>query len=319
MTDNQKKTPLIILTGPTAVGKTALSIRLAHALGGSVISADSMQVYRGMNIGTAKIRPEEMEGIPHYLIDILDPSEEFNVMLFQQYAKQAIREILLQGRVPILTGGTGFYIQAVLYDIDFTQEESDPSLRKQLETLAAEQGGHVLHERLARIDPVSAEMIHENNLKRMIRAIEFYEKTGIPISQHNFEQRKRCSPYDFRYFVLTDDRGAIYRRIDHRVDRMIELGLEDEVRALMKAGIPETCTAMQGIGYKEFIPWLRGRIDREEAVRILKRDTRHFAKRQLTWFRREKDVVWIDRREYDDNEEQILAAMLARCEDLTDW
>lgn len=309
---NQKKKPLIILTGPTAVGKTELSIALAKAVNGSVISADSMQVYRGMDIGSAKITPEEMQGIPHYLVDILEPDEEFHVVRFQELAKQAMQEIYESGRIPIVTGGTGFYIQALLYDIDFTSQDEDSALREQYAVEAREKGAHFLHEKLREVDPVSAEIIHENNVKRVIRALEFYEKTGTPISAHNEEERKKESPYAFCYFVLNDDRAKLYDKINRRIDRMLEAGLAEEVKALKAKGYHRKMVSMQGLGYKEVLAWLDGDISYEEAVYILKRDTRHFAKRQLTWFRRERDVIWVNKPDFDYDEKRILEFMLDR-------
>lgn len=309
---NQKKKPLIILTGPTAVGKTELSIALAKAVNGSVISADSMQVYRGMDIGSAKITPEEMQGIPHYLVDILEPDEEFHVVRFQELAKQAMQEIYESGRIPIVTGGTGFYIQALLYDIDFTSQDEDSALREQYAVEAREKGAHFLHEKLREVDPVSAEIIHENNVKRVIRALEFYEKTGTPISAHNEEERKKESPYAFCYFVLNDDRAKLYDKINRRIDRMLEAGLAEEVKALKAKGYHRKMVSMQGLGYKEILAWLDGDISYEEAVYILKRDTRHFAKRQLTWFRRERDVIWVNKPDFDYDEKRILEFMLDR-------
>lgn len=309
---NQKKKPLIILTGPTAVGKTELSIALAKAVNGSVISADSMQVYRGMDIGSAKITPEEMQEIPHYLVDILEPDEEFHVVRFQELAKQAMQEIYESGRIPIVTGGTGFYIQALLYDIDFTSQDEDSALREQYAVEAREKGAHFLHEKLREVDPVSAEIIHENNVKRVIRALEFYEKTGTPISAHNEEERKKESPYAFCYFVLNDDRAKLYDKINRRIDRMLEAGLAEEVKALKAKGYHRKMVSMQGLGYKEILAWLDGDISYEEAVYILKRDTRHFAKRQLTWFRRERDVIWVNKPDFDYDEKRILEFMLDR-------
>jgi len=293
-----EKKPLVILTGPTAVGKTDLSIRLAKAINGAVISADSMQVYKGMDIGSAKIMPEEMNGVPHYLVDILEPSEEFHVVRFQELAKQAMTEIYANGQIPIVVGGTGFYIQALLYDIDFTLQDEDTSLRESYEKLAAEKGAHWLHEKLCAVDPVSAEIIHENNIKRVIRALEFHEKSGRPISEHNAEEREKTSPYNFCYFVLNDDRSKIYERIDRRVDRMLKEGLVDEVKTLRGKGYRKNMVSMQGLGYKEILSWLDREITFEEAVYRIKRDTRHFAKRQLTWFRRERDVIWVDKSVY---------------------
>lgn len=301
-----EKQKLIVLTGPTAVGKSKLSIALAKTIGGEIISADSMQVYKYMNIGTDKISPEKMDGVPHHLIDFLEPSEDFNVFKFQKLVKESIEDIASRGHVPIIVGGTGFYIQAVLYDIDFTETDEDDSYRKELEKRALTEGVHVLHEELKAVDPESAEAIHENNSKRVIRALEYYKKTRRPISEHNREQRERTSPYDFRYFVLTDDREVLYSRIDKRVDLMIEEGLEAEVKELSKLGIPRTATSMQGLGYREMFGYLDGEYDLDRAIYLIKRNTRHFAKRQLTWFKREEDVIWIDKRDFDRDEEKIL-------------
>ena len=307
-----KKKPLIILTGPTAVGKTKASIGLAKAVDGEIISADSMQVYRHMDIGSAKIKPEEMEGIPHHLIDVLEPDDEFHVVKFQQLAKKAMREIWERGHIPIVTGGTGFYIQALLYDIDFDENEKEDACRKELEAYAREHGAEALHEKLALVDPASAEMIHPNNIKRVIRALEFYEQTGKRISEHNETQRQRESPYAFAYFVLTDDRAHLYERINRRVDQMIEEGLVNEVQALKDKGYTKQLVSMQGLGYKEILDYLDGNCTLEEAIYTIKRDTRHFAKRQLTWFKRERDVIWIDKQASDYEEEQILEKMLSR-------
>ena len=289
------KRPLIILAGPTAVGKTAASIRLAKAIGAEIISADSMQVYRHMDIGSAKIRQEEMEGVLHYLIDVLEPEEEFNVVRFQQMAKAAAEEIYAKGRIPLVAGGTGFYIQALLYDIDFTENDGDTSYRRSLEKTAEEKGGEYLHAMLQEADPKAAEEIHPHNIKRMIRALEFHHQTGGKISEHNEAEREKSSPYDFAYFVLTDERSRLYERIDRRVDKMMEEGLLEEVRYLKERGVKRGSTAMQGLGYKELYAYLDGECTLEEAVRIIKRDTRHFAKRQLTWFKRERDVIWADK------------------------
>ncbi|MCI9346060.1 MAG: tRNA (adenosine(37)-N6)-dimethylallyltransferase MiaA [Lachnospiraceae bacterium] len=303
------KRPLVILTGPTAVGKTALSIALAKAIGGEIISADSMQVYRHMDIGSAKIMPEEMEGVPHHLIDVLEPAEEFNVVVFQKLAKQAVEEIYSRGHIPILVGGTGFYIQALVYDIDFTENNEDTALRQALEEQARREGADVLYERLRAVDPESCESIHAHNIKRVIRAIEFYEKTGKKISDHNREQRQNDSPYHFAYFVLTDSRDKIYQRIDERVDLMMAHGLMEEVRALRDRGCRRDMVSMQGLGYKELLACLEGEISLEEAVYLIKRDTRHFAKRQLTWFRREKEVIWVDKTVYDHDSQKMLMCM----------
>lgn len=307
-----KKKPLIILTGPTAVGKTKASIGLAKAVDGEIISADSMQVYRHMDIGSAKIKPEEMEGIPHHLIDVLEPDDEFHVVKFQQLAKKAMREIWKRGHIPIVTGGTGFYIQALLYDINFDENEKEDACRKELEAYAREHGAEALHEKLALVDPASAEMIHPNNIKRVIRALEFYEQTGKRISEHNETQRQRESPYAFAYFVLTDDRAHLYERINRRVDQMIEEGLVNEVQALKDKGYTKQLVSMQGLGYKEILDYLDGNCTLEEAIYTIKRDTRHFAKRQLTWFKRERDVIWINKQSFGYDAEQILDEMLSK-------
>lgn len=299
------KEPLIILTGPTAVGKTALSVSLAKAIGGEIISADSMQVYRHMDIGSAKVTREEMGGVPHHLIDVLEPTEEFNVVLFQQMARKAAAEILGRGHIPIVVGGTGFYIQALLYDIDFTENDEDTALRRSLEELAKREGPEALYERLRAVDPESCESIHAHNVKRVIRAIEFYEKTGKKISAHNREQRQNGPSYRSAYFVLNDDRDTVYQRIDARVDLMMELGLVEEVRALQALGCHRGMVSMQGLGYKEILAYLEGEISLEEAVYLIKRDTRHFAKRQLTWFRREKEVIWVEKNVFDHDSQKI--------------
>ena len=308
-TNNQKKPPMIVLTGPTAAGKTDLSLELADRVKGSVISADSMQVYRYMDIGSAKIMPNEMRGIPHYLIDCLLPSEEFNIVVFQRMAREALQEIYAQGRIPIVTGGTGFYIQGLLYDIDFTAQDEDPSLRRELEEFARNHGAHALHERLKSIDPVSYETIHENNVKRVIRALEFYYKSGSPISAHNETERRKESPYNFAYFVLTDERRLLYERIEQRVDLMVERGLIEEVRALRDKGYTRNMVSMQGLGYKEILDALDGRCTIEEAIATIKLETRHFAKRQLTWFRREKEVLWYDKSAWSYDQNAILDDM----------
>lgn len=305
-----EKKPLIVLTGPTAVGKTALSIQLARRIGGEIISADSMQVYRHMDIGTAKIRLEEMDGVPHHLIDILEPTEDFNVVRFQALARAAAEDIYSRGKIPIVAGGTGFYIQALLNDIDFTQIDENTQFREEMERLAAEQGAEVLHERLRAVDPESAEAIHANNVKRVIRALEYYQQTGQKISEHNEAEREKESAYNSAYFVLTDDRKILYDRIDKRVDLMMQEGLLEEVNALRLRGLKRESVAMQGLGYKELFGYFEGEHPLEEAVRIIKRDTRHFAKRQLTWFRRERDVIWLDKSEIGREDEQLIQQML---------
>lgn len=304
------KKPIVVLTGPTAVGKTELSIQLAKVIGGEIISADSMQVYKYMDVGSAKITPEEMDGVRHYLVDELEPFDEFHVVKFQEYAQKYLNEIYVHGKIPIIAGGTGFYIQALLNDIDFTEQESDSAYRKELEALAEEHGNQYLHDRLKEVDPESAEAIHPNNRKRVIRALEFYQETGRKISEHNAKEQMRTSPYNFAYFVLNDERSHLYKRIDARVDKMIEDGLEAEVRRLKEMGCTKDMVAMQGIGYKEMLSYLDGSYSLEEAVYIIKRETRHFAKRQITWFKRERDVIWLNKNEFDYKNEAILAYMI---------
>lgn len=304
------KKPIVVLTGPTAVGKTELSIQLAKVIGGEIISADSMQVYKYMDVGSAKITPEEMDGVRHYLVDELEPFDEFHVVKFQEYAQKYLNEIYAHGKIPIIAGGTGFYIQALLNDIDFTEQESDSAYRKELEALAEEHGNQYLHDRLKEVDPESAEAIHPNNRKRVIRALEFFQETGGKISEHNAKEQMRTSPYNFAYFVLNDERSHLYKRIDARVDKMIEDGLEAEVRRLKEMGCTKDMVAMQGIGYKEMLSYLDGSYSLEEAVYIIKRETRHFAKRQITWFKRERDVIWLNKNEFDYKNEAILAYMI---------
>ncbi|SDB30595.1 tRNA (adenosine(37)-N6)-dimethylallyltransferase MiaA [Butyrivibrio sp. INlla16] len=307
---------LVILTGPTAVGKTKISLELAKQLGGEIISADSMQVYKDMNIGTDKISKEAMQGIPHHLIDFLDPAEDFNVFEFQKLAKEAIEDITNRGKLPIIVGGTGFYIQSVLYDIDFSDNhESDElkAFKQELSQLAGTpEGVHKLYEMLKETDPEYAKDLHENNVKRVMRALCFNKETGMKISEHNEDQRAKSSPYDFFYFVLTDDREILYDRIEKRIDKMMEEGLIDEVRALKERNIDRKATSMQALGYREILSYLDNEVIKERAVELLKRNTRHFAKRQLTWFRREKDVTWVDKSEFRRDDMEIASELVRR-------
>ncbi len=295
---------MIIVAGPTASGKSAAAVELAGRLNGSVISADSMQVYRGMDIGSAKITAEEMRSIPHYLIDCAQPSESWNVVRFQAEAKEALKDIYQKERLPVLAGGTGFYIQALLYDIDFTQMDEDGAFRKELEETAKAQGAEKLWEMLQQVDPEAAQAIHPHNVKRLIRALEFARQSGgEKISEHNKIQRSRPAAYDAVFFVLTMDRAKLYARIDARVDMMMEQGLLEETRKLRESGLVPEAVSMQGLGYKELYAYLDGRIaSLEEAVTLIKRNTRHFAKRQLTWFKREKDVIWVNRDDFADEQ-----------------
>ena len=303
---------LIVLTGPTAVGKTSLSIMLAKEIGGEIISADSMQVYKYMDIGTAKVTKEEMCGIPHFLIDELEPDEEFNVTIFKNKVMKYIEEIRNRGHVPIIVGGTGFYIQSVIYDINFTEYGDDSEIRKKYEEIAKISGKTELHKRLSDVDKEYADSVSENNVKKVVRALSFYEMTGEKLSVHNTKERERTSPFDFTYFVLTMDRKKLYERIDKRVDLMFKMGLVDEVKSLMKKGYNKSMVSMQGIGYKEVIDYLNGETSMDECIDIIKRDTRHFAKRQLTWFKREKVVTYIDKEKFV-TEADCLKEMLKVC------
>lgn len=288
------KRPLIVIGGPTACGKTGFSIKLAKEIGGEIISADSMQVYRYMDIGTAKVTPEEADGVPHYLIDEFDPDEEYNVMIFQQKAKAYMEQIWAKGKVPILVGGTGFYINALLYDNDFTETDNDTSYREECYKLAQEQGPEVLYERLKEIDPEYAAIMHANNVKRVTRALEYHYLTGQKFSEHNAEQKKKETPYDAAVIILNMDREKLYERIELRIDIMMEQGLLEEVKGLLDKGYTPDLVSMQGIGYKEFVPYFNGECTLEEAVTQLKTNTRRFAKRQLTWFRRQIEGLWVD-------------------------
>lgn len=303
---------LIVLTGPTAVGKTSLSIALAKAVDGEIISADSMQIYKYMNIGTAKITEEEKCGIPHFLIDELEPDEEFNVTIFKNKVMGYIEDIKSRGKVPIIVGGTGFYIQSVIYDINFNEYGDDSNVRKKYETMAETLGKSELHKKLALVDREYAASVSYNNVKKVVRALTFFEMTGEKLSEHNKRERERSSPFDFAYFVLTMDRKKLYERIDKRVDLMFDMGLVEEVKALMAKGYDKSLVSMQGIGYKEVIDYLSGKTSLEECIDIIKRDTRHFAKRQLTWFKREKVATYIDKDEFV-SEDKCLKEMLRVC------
>jgi len=298
------KQPLIIIAGPTATGKTKLAVMLAKQLNGSIISADSMQVYRGMDIGSAQASAEEQAAVKHYLLDIREPEESFSVWEFQKAAKEAIAEIAAAGKVPILVGGTGFYIQALLYDIAF--EESGPTqVREKWEEIAADRGYEYLYEELKRIDPESTSKIHANNHKRILRALEYYDLTGEKISLHNQRESQKESSYQELFYVLTMDRALLYQRIEQRVDAMLAGGLIEEVQKLYDRGCRREMTAMQGLGYKEILNYLSGEWSLEKAAEELKKGTRHFAKRQITWFKREKNVEWIDLNNYTFDYQQI--------------
>lgn len=306
------KPPLIVLTGPTASGKTALSVELAGQLNAEIISADSIQVYRHMDIGSAKVTPDEMKGIKHYLIDELNPDEEFNIYRFKELATKYINRIYSKGKIPMIVGGTGFYIQSIVYDVDFSKTDDSHEYRHELEQLAEKHGAIYLHKMLMDVDKVTADKVHYNNVKRVIRALEYYHDTGMPISEHNAAQQERISPYNFIYFVLTDERSRLYERIDTRVDEMFKSGLVDEVKWLLNNGCTPDMISMQGIGYKEVVSYLNGEMGLDETIELIKKNTRHFAKRQLTWFRREKEVEWIDLSEYG-YDKNIMLTKMAEC------
>ncbi|MFB9275134.1 tRNA (adenosine(37)-N6)-dimethylallyltransferase MiaA [Cohnella cellulosilytica] len=291
-----KRPPLLVLVGPTAVGKTALSLKLAKAFDAEIISGDSMQVYRGMDIGTAKLRPEEMEGVPHHLIDIREPDHPFSVSEFQSLCTETIREIHQRGRLPFIVGGTGLYVESVCYGFRFQEIGADEAYRAEMRAYAAEKGAQALHDKLAEVDPVTAAKLHPNDEGRIIRALEVFRLTGKPLSAAQSQSRgdEKRSPYRLCLIGLTMERDALYRRIEERVDLMLEAGLVGEVRGLLETGVPRSAVAMRGLGYKEIAAYLEGETSYEEAVAILKRDTRHFAKRQLSWFRHMRGLEWAD-------------------------
>ena len=309
------KSPMIVIAGPTAVGKTSVSIQLASQINGSVISGDSMQVYKKMNIGTAKITKEEMKNIKHYMIDELEPDDEFNVAKFQSMAKKSHEQIIEERKLPIIVGGTGFYIQSITNNIDFTETVVNTNYRQELELIAKTKGNEFLHHMLCKVDEKSAELIHENNVKRVIRALEYYKDTNEKISDHNEREKTKSSPYNLAYFVLNMNRELLYARVDKRVDIMIEQGLIKEVENLLNMGYSKNLVSMQGLGYKEVVKYLEGDLSLEESIDILKRDTRHFAKRQLTWFKREKDAIWINVDEFNMDVEMIKNKMIKHLEE----
>lgn len=292
------KSPLITISGPTACGKTAVSVELAKIINGEIISADSMQVYKYMDIGTAKITEKEKQGIKHYLIDALYPDEEFSIAVFQKMAKEALSEIYDKGKMPVLVGGTGFYVNGLIYDNDFTPGEKDDKMRLMLEKDAAEKGNEYVHNILRELDPEYAETVHPNNVKRVIRAIEFCRDTGEKFSEYNARERLREPAYDVKGFILNMDRDLLYERIEKRIDIMLKNGLVEEVKGLMEK-YSENLVSMKGLGYKEIIGYLNGEYSLEEAIYILKRDTRHFARRQLTWFKHQSNGMWINMQDYE--------------------
>ena len=291
----EKELPKIcIIAGPTAVGKTDISLALARNLFGEIISADSAQVYKYMDVGTAKLKKDEMHSIRHYMIDEVTPDKDFSVALFKEKAEGYIRDINERGKLPIITGGTGLYINSLLNNLDFTDSISDEGFRKEMQDIAKCKGTDYVHSMLEAVDPASYKKLHPNDLRRVIRALEVHKYTGRPISYYQEESRKQPPKYKFAYITLTMDRKRLYDRIDQRVDKMMAEGLVEEVEGLIRMGYDRSLTSMQALGYKEIADYLQGGISKEEAVRVLKRDTRHYAKRQLTWFRRDQRVNWVD-------------------------
>lgn len=286
------------IVGPTGVGKTEISIYTAKALNAEIISCDSMQVYKGMDIGTAKIIKDEMQGVKHWLLDIADPRQNFSVCNFTQMCKSAAEDISSRGKLPLIVGGTGLYVDSFVNGAEFCEQKSDIKYRKELENIAKNNGAEYLHKMLEKADKKSAEKIHTNNVKRVIRALEYHHLTGSTISQHNEQDKLRPPAYDCMYIGLTRNRDELYKRIDMRVDKMLAGGLLDEVKKLVGSGIKKNCTAMQALGYKELLWYMHGLLTYGEAVRILKRDSRHYAKRQLTWFNRNKNIHWINLSNY---------------------
>lgn len=311
------KQPLIVIAGPTAVGKSELAAELARRIDGEVISADSMQVYKYMDIGSAKVTLEEMLGVPHHMIDVCEPTEEMDVARYAGMANAAIRDIASRGHVPVLCGGTGFYIQAVTRGIDFTETEPDTAFREEMAAYAAEHGADSLHEKLKAVDPAAAAEIHPNNIKRVIRALEYFRETGERISDHNEAERLKESPYNLVFVFLDDERAALYERIDRRVDFMMEEGLAEEVAYLRAMGLDRTYVSMQGIGYKEILAYMDGEYSLDEAVRIIKRESRHYAKRQETWFKRDRDAIRLMRSDYGGDTFRILQKVLEMVEEKT--
>lgn len=293
---------VVILVGPTAVGKTDISIDIAKAINGEIISSDSMQIYKQFDIGSAKPTKEEMQGIPHYLIDEIDPFVNFSVSDYQKTAKSYIQDIFSRGKTPIVTGGTGLYVNALMYDMDFSNSASDPKYRAELEKLAEEHGNQYIHEMLKDVDEKSYKKIHFNNLRKVIRALEVYHVTGQTIDDFSTDLKK-TNDYDYVLIGLTRNRKRLYVRINKRVDIMIENGLIDEVRNLKELGLTESNTSMQGIGYKEVIPYLNGLYDKETMISLIKQNSRRYAKRQMTWFRRYDDIHWFDYDSYSNYEE----------------
>lgn len=298
-----EKNNLLVIVGPTAIGKTAVSIDVAKKLNGEIISADSMQIYKYMDIGTAKVKPEEMEGIPHYLIDVVYPDEEFTVADFKQHAENYIKKINQADKIPVLVGGSGLYLNSIVYELKFARIKKNDEFRRKCEELAAIHGIEYLYNSLNKVDPVTSSKISPNDMKRIIRALEVYNETGKPMSYFNKNFRNKTDKYNLVMIGLNTDRATLYSRIERRVDMMIEEGLIEEVRKLLDMGYSRDLISMQAIGYKEIISYLYGEVSLEEAIDLLKRNTRRFAKRQLTWFKRDDRIKWVDIKQFDGTDE----------------
>lgn len=308
--DNLNKPLLIVIVGPTACGKTALAIKVAQAFNGEVVSGDSMQVYRRMDIGTAKVTADEAQGVPHWLIDIREPSDSFSVADFRREAMSCIDHIIIRGRQPIVCGGTGLYISSLLDEYHFSAAAgADAGFRKELHHELERDGSLALHERLRQVDPAAAQRIHPNDSHRLIRALEVWHSEGVPLSSL-WSRPGTASPYRPLLIGLTGEREALYQRIERRVDDMLQQGLADEVGALLREGLDRDNVSMQGLGYRQLAAYLQGEITYEEAVSLLKRDTRRFAKRQLTWFKRDERITWFNVDHYPDKSE-LLREVLA--------
>lgn len=288
-----EKQKVIVICGPTASGKTALSIELAKKINGEIISADSMQIYKDMDIGTAKPTKEEMQGIKHYLLDFVSPEERYSVAQYKQDAKRAIKEVLEKGKVPIIVGGTGLYVDSLIYEIEYNDIKIDEKYRRELEEIAEKQGLEKLYKMALEIDPIAMEKISENDKKRIMRVLEIYNLTGKTKTQQELESRKNPIEYDYRVFAINWDREILYQRINKRVDIMIEQGLIDEVKKILNT-YSQFPTAMQGLGYKEVVDYINGTYTKEEMIEKIKMETRRYAKRQLTWFRKNKQTIWLD-------------------------
>ena len=293
------KENLLIILGPTGVGKTTISLEVAKSLKGEIISCDSMQIYKCIDIGTAKISREEMGNIPHYLIDIVYPDEEFTVHDFKTQAEEYINNINSRGKLPIMVGGTGLYINSIVYELKFTNVKPNEEFRRECNIIANKYGNKYLYEKLLIIDSTSAEQIDINDRKRIIRALEIYNETNKPMSHYNKDFRKESDKYNLIIIGLNMDRHILYSHINNRVDEMFQEGLVEEIESLLNMGYDENLVSMKAIGYKEIIPYIKGETNLEETKELLKRNTRRYAKRQLTWFRRDKRIKWIDINQFD--------------------